>query len=71
MKLLTDVLTNKIIVEHIEKGYKIIECPVCSNETFDDYFICPHCGWEFDNIVDKDVYSTTNKSTIKDFKKNL
>lgn len=71
MKLLKDVLTKELIKEHVEKGYKQITCPVCSNETFDDYFICPHCGWEYDNITDVNVYSTTNKSTIKNFKKTL
>lgn len=71
MKRLTEVLSKELVSEHVDKGYKIITCPVCSNETFDDYFICPHCEWEYDNIVDENIYSTTNKSTIKDFRKNL
>lgn len=71
MKKIEEVLDKFIVSEHLEKGYKKITCPVCLNETFDDYFICPHCGWEYDNIIDENMYSTTNKSTIKDFKKNL
>ena len=71
MKRLNEVLSNELIEEHISKGYKIIKCPVCDNETFDDYFICPHCDWEYDGIVESDVYSSTNKSTINLYKTKI
>ena len=71
IKTLNTVLEEELIQEHVSKWYKKIKCPVCSNETSDDYFICPHCGWEYDNIVDENIYSTTNKSTIKDYRKTF
>lgn len=66
-----EVLDENVIQEHIKQGHNLITCPCCNNETFDDYFICPHCGWEYDGTVEVDVYSSTNKSTIKSYVNNL
>ena len=34
-------------IEFKEFGYKVVTCPVCGNETLDNYYICPHCGNEY------------------------
>jgi hypothetical protein len=56
--------------EYREFGYKIVNCPVCGKETLDDYFICPNCGWEYDGTTDENEYSSCNKATIADYRKN-
>ena len=55
--------------EYREFGYKIVNCPVCGKETLDDYFICPNCGWEYDGTVEENEYSSCNKATIADYRK--
>ena len=55
--------------EFLELGYKIVNCPVCGKETLDDYFICPTCGWEYDGTVEENEYSSCNKATIADYRK--
>lgn len=55
--------------EYREFGYKIVNCPVCGKETLDDYFICPTCGWEYDGTTDENEYSSCNKATIADYRK--
>lgn len=71
MKRLNEVLSDDIIQEQLDSGYHITICPVCGNETFDDYFICPHCGWEHDGTIDSGQFSSANKSSINDYKKFL
>lgn len=29
--------------------FRIVSCPVCGHPTLDMYWICAHCGWEYDN----------------------
>ena len=29
----------------LDLGRQIINCPICGNETFNDWFMCPHCNW--------------------------
>lgn len=29
--------------------FRIVSCPVCGHPTLDMYWICEHCGWEYDN----------------------
>ena len=29
-------------------GAKEVICPICKNETLDNWTICPHCMWEYD-----------------------
>ena len=65
MKRLTEVYGEDIIKAHEIMGYNKIICPVCGNETFDDYFICPHCNWEADFLMSDTEYSPANRSTIK------
>lgn len=28
--------------------FRIVTCPVCGYPTLDMYWICAHCGWEYD-----------------------
>ena len=58
-------------VEYKEFGYSVITCPVCGKETLNNHYICPHCGWEYDGITDKDMYSPANTTTIREYKKSL
>ena len=48
---------------------QLLKCPVCGKETLDDYFICPTCGWEYDGTVEENEYSSCNKATIADYRK--
>ena len=50
--------------EYLEFGYKIVRCPVCRNETLDNHFICPTCGWEYDGI--ESGWSDANDILIED-----
>lgn len=68
MKKLIDVMSQKCINENLNCEYRIIACPCCGNETFDMYFICPHCGWEYDGIINDDDYSSANDMTLKEYR---
>jgi rRNA maturation protein Nop10 len=52
-----------------EFGFQIVNCPVCGKETLDDYFICPTCGWEYDGITEENDFSSCNKTTVADYRK--
>ncbi len=67
MKKLDEILSKTVIDEHLAAGYKITVCPVCSNETLDDYFICPTCGWEYDAFPE-DHYSAANGATLREYR---
>lgn len=54
--------------EFLEYGFKIVTCPICQNETLDDFFICPHCGWEYDGCIKEDDYSSANKATVAEYR---
>ncbi len=46
-------------IEFKDFGFNIVTCPNCAQETLDNYYICPTCGWEYDGLpVDR---STCNK----------
>lgn len=48
--------------------YKVVKCPVCGHDTLDFYFICEHCGWEYDNVKSDDEYSDPNGCSINEAK---
>lgn len=61
-----DILKTR---EFLEFGFNVITCPVCGEETLDNHFVCPHCGWEHDGTVKSpEQFSTANQSTIEDYK---
>lgn len=53
----------------LDLGRRIISCPICGNETFNDWFICPHCNWEAEILHSEDEYSPANKSTIAKYRR--
>ncbi len=56
--------------EYRELGFNIVQCPVCGEETLDSYWICQHCGWEYDATKAEDEFSFCNQSTVADYRKN-
>ena len=52
--------------EYKTYGFGIVTCPICGNETLDNYYICPHCNWEYDGKTEDDEYSSANGDTVKD-----
>ena len=34
--------------------FHIVDCPVCGMKTMDMYWICAHCGWEYDSTTEDD-----------------
>lgn len=60
---LTDVWDNDRIQSYIDNGYQVVRCPVCGNEAFDHWAICPHCAWEHDELLNNG-YSYANGSYI-------
>ncbi len=54
--------------EFLEYGFKIVTCPIRQNETLDDFFICPHCSWEYDGTTKNEDYSSANKSTVSEYR---
>lgn len=57
--------------EYRELGYKIVHCPVCGKETLDSYWICQHCGWEYDGITQEGAFSTCNQAMVADYRKTV
>lgn len=54
--------------EFLEYGFKIATCPICKNETLDDFFICHHCGWEYDGTTKDEDYSAANGVTVAEYR---
>ena len=52
--------------------FSIVKCPICGEETLDNYFICQNCGWEYDDDAKDDKsYSHCNHSTVKDYREKF
>ena len=45
----------------------------CGNDTLSHYWICEHCGWEYDfeDYSDENTYSDCNKCTLKEAKEKF
>ena len=56
---ISDVWPEEIIKSFEEYARRVI-CPICGNETFDAWTICPHCKWEYDYT--EKGYSDVNHS---------
>lgn len=56
--------------EYREFDFRIVKCPVCGQETLDSYWICRNCGWEYDGTTEENEYSSCNKATIAEYRKN-
>ncbi|MBO5715457.1 MAG: leucine-rich repeat protein [Clostridia bacterium] len=68
-KKLIDIIGEDEYQMCLDLGRQIIHCPICGNETFNDWFICPHCNWEAEVLHSEDEYSPANKSTIAEYRK--
>lgn len=54
--------------EYKEFGCKIVICPICGNETLDNFCICEHCYWEYDGTTENNEYSSANGMTVEEYK---
>lgn len=63
-------LDNYEIGEYIDTdggGYTIVQCPVCGAKTLSNWWVCQHCGWEYDYTPNYDEYSDANGATLKEY----
>ncbi|MBQ8742946.1 MAG: hypothetical protein IJZ03_06220 [Clostridia bacterium] len=51
----------------VDNIYTVILCPVCGQKTLDNYYICGHCGWEYDNFPE-DHHSAANGATLQEYR---
>ena len=51
--------------------YTAIKCPCCGHDTYDSFWICPECGWEYDGTVLDESYSSANGCTLQEYKKDV
>ncbi len=51
----------------VDDIYTVILCPVCGQKTLDNYYICGHCGWEYDGFPE-DHYSAANGATLREYR---
>ena len=50
--------------------FRIVSCPVCGHPTLDMYWICAHCGWEYDNeLQTEDEESPGNGMSLREYRK--
>ena len=49
--------------------FRIVFCPVCGHPTLDMYWICEHCGWEYDNeLQTEDEESPCNGMSLRAYR---
>lgn len=49
--------------------FRIVSCPVCGHPTLDMYWICAHCGWEYDNeLQTEDEESPGNGMSLREYR---
>ena len=49
--------------------FRIVPCPVCGHLTLDMYWICEHCGWEYDNeLQNEDEESPANGMSMREYR---
>ena len=53
--------------EDLENGFNIVICPIWGAKTLDSNWICEHCGWEYDDTLDENLYSSVNKATVREY----
>ena len=57
--------------EYKEYGFHIVKCPICGEDTLDNYWVCDHCGWEYDGTTKEEEFSEVNNSTIEHYKEKF
>ena len=49
--------------------FRIVTCPVCGYPTLDMYWICEHCGWEYDiELQTEDAESPCNGMSLRAYR---
>ena len=49
--------------------FRIVTCPVCGHPTLDMYWICEHCGWEYDiELQTEDEESPCNGMSLRAYR---
>ena len=49
--------------------FRIVTCPVCGHPTLDMYWICAHCGWEYDiELQTEDEESPCNGMSLRAYR---
>ena len=49
--------------------FRIVTCPVCGYPTLDMYWICEHCGWEYDiELQTEDEESPCNGMSLRAYR---
>lgn len=74
------IISQKLLKKHslkeaikLCKYYSIendnIRCPICGHYTLGQDWVCQHCGWQQDNLIENDdEYSYSNYCSINEFK---
>ena len=63
----TDSADAPAIPAGFEEDYQPISCPVCGSQTLDNHWICPCCGWEYDELPE-DHYSAANGASLQAYR---
>lgn len=59
----------KNTLEYRSGMFRIVSCPVCGHSTLDMYWICAHCGWEYDNdLQTEDEESPGNGMSLRAYR---
>lgn len=67
-------------VEICGEAEELYPCPCCGFKTLTErydsaegtgYDICPYCKWEDDGTIDVDTYSSINRGSILDYRKQI
>ena len=59
----------KNTLEYRSGMFHIVSCPVCGHSTLDMYWICAHCGWEYDNeLQTEDEESPGNGMSLRAYR---
>ena len=59
---ISDVWPEEEIQSLKAAGAREVICPICKNETLNNWTICPHCDWEYDDTLKG--YSDANRAYI-------
>ena len=65
---LYDGIDDEAKADALSGLYSVVYCPVCGQKTLDNYYICRHCGWEYDYSVEN-RFSTANRATLRNYRK--
>ena len=62
-------MNRKNTPEYRSGMFRIVTCPVCGYPTLDMYWICEHCGWEYDiELQTEDEESPCNGMSLRAYR---